>query len=51
MAELERAESRSRGAEDRVTDEIVSLLRLVRRLEHENTALRRQLSITSPLAA
>ena len=51
MAEPERAESEPRGARDGALDEIGRLLSLVRRLEHENASLRRQLSIARPLAA
>jgi hypothetical protein len=51
MAEPQRAESEPRGPGDGVGDEIVRLLKLVRRLEHENAALRRQLSSAQPLAA
>lgn len=51
MDQSERAESEPRGAGDRVTDEIGRLLSLVRRLEHENASLRRQLSTARPLAA
>ena len=49
--EAERAESEPRGTDDGIAEEIVRLLSLVRRLEHENAALRRQLSIARPLAA
>jgi hypothetical protein len=36
---------------DGVTDEIIRLLKLVRRLEIENASLRRELAIARPLAA
>jgi hypothetical protein len=51
MAEPERAESEPGSARDGARDEIGRLLSLVRRLEHENASLRRQLSIARPLAA
>jgi hypothetical protein len=51
MAQPERDESEPRRTDDRVAEEIVRLLSLVRRLEHENSVLRRQLSIARPLAA
>jgi hypothetical protein len=47
----ERADSEPRGSGDGLTNEIVRLLSLVRRLEHENASLRRQLSTARPLAA
>ena len=50
MAQTERAES-ERWTDDGVAEEIVRLLSLVRRLEHENAVLRRELSIVRPLAA
>ena len=50
MAEQAVAESESPRTGERVTDEIVRLLKLVRRLEHENASLRRELA-TRPLAA
>ncbi len=51
MAEQELAESQHRSTGDGITDEIVRLLKLVRRLEHENAALRRELAAARPLAA
>jgi hypothetical protein len=51
MAEPERAESEPSGATEGARDEIWRLLSLVRRLEHENASLRRQLSIARPLVA
>ena len=51
MAEQELAESQHRSAGDGIADEIVRLLKLVRRLEHENAALRRELAAARPLAA
>ena len=50
MAEYGVAESEQQRAGEGVTDEIVRLLKLVRRLEHENASLRRELA-TRPLAA
>jgi hypothetical protein len=52
MADQELAESQPWVAGDgRVTDEIVGLLKLVRRLEHENASLRRELAVGRPIAA
>jgi molybdenum-dependent DNA-binding transcriptional regulator ModE len=51
MAEQDLVESQPRGARDGVTDEIMRLLKLVRRLEHENASLRRELAVARPLAA
>jgi hypothetical protein len=51
MAEQDLAGSQPRGFRDGVADEIVRLLKLVRRLEHENASLRRELSIARPVAA
>jgi len=51
MAEQELAESEPRGARDGVADEMVRLLGLLRRLEHENAVLRRELAAARPLAA
>ena len=44
MAEQEVAESETRRMDDGFPDEIARLLHLVKRLEHENTALRRELA-------
>jgi hypothetical protein len=51
MAQQELAESQPGAARDGATDEIVRLLKLVRRLELENAALRRELAAARPLAA
>lgn len=52
MADQELAESQPmRGVRDGITDEVVRLLRVVRRLEHENAALRRELAEARPVAA
>ena len=50
MAEQELAEWEPQYLDDRRPDEIGRLLNLVRRLEHENASLRRELA-TRPLAA
>ena len=39
------------GTRDGITLEVVRLLKLVRRLEHENAALRRELMEARPAAA
>ena len=44
MAEQELAESEWQGAGDGFTNEIARLVKLVRRLEHENDILRRELA-------
>jgi hypothetical protein len=43
MADQELAESEPQYAGDGITNEIGRLLKLLRRLEHENAALRREL--------
>ncbi|MBM4440922.1 MAG: hypothetical protein FJ027_10905 [Candidatus Rokubacteria bacterium] len=45
------ADAREPGGRDGVTQEIGRLLGLVRRLEHENASLRRELNSARPLAA
>jgi hypothetical protein len=52
MAEQDQVEaSQPRGARDTVTSEISRLLKIVRRLEHENASLRRELATARPVAA
>ncbi len=50
MAEHGLAESESIHTTESVTAEIIRLLKLVRRLEHENASLRRELA-ARPIAA
>ena len=50
MAEHEVVESERQPSREGISDEINRLLKLVRRLEHENASLRRELS-SRPLAA
>ncbi len=49
MAERERAESQEPVRQDGVTAEIARLLGLLRRLEHENASLRRELASARPI--
>jgi hypothetical protein len=51
MAQPERDDAETQGPGDGVTDEIGRLLSLVRRLEHENAILRRELANARPVAA
>lgn len=50
MAEQELAQREPGSMGERFPDEVTRLLKLVRRLEHENAALRRELA-TRPVAA
>jgi len=51
MSEPLHRDAPDEGVRDAVTDEIVRLLGLLRRLEHENASLRRELTTVRPLAA
>jgi hypothetical protein len=51
MSEPLHRDAPDEGARDAVTDEIVRLLGLLRRLEYENASLRRELTAVRPLAA
>ena len=43
--------SQPRAARDSITSEIIRLLKIVRRLEHENASRRQELATARPVAA
>jgi len=51
MSEQQSREPSESASKDTITGEIGRLLGLVKRLEHENASLRRELATSRPLAA
>jgi hypothetical protein len=51
MVEQQLAKPQDKTFSNGITDEVIRLLKLVRRLEHENASLRRELAAARPLAA